>query len=109
MDINSKILLFEDIYGELQALPYRTRFNSKAKALEILKNAEKTFNIAKSQYSEAVFLTLTLPPIFPQRLALWALSYLLHRIKAYLRKRTREQSHTSELMNHNQALTLTAT
>jgi len=89
MDINSKILLFEDFYGELQALPYKTRFNSKAKAFEILKNAEEIFRIAKSQYSEAVFLTPTLPPIFPQRLALWILSYLLHRIKAYLRKKNK--------------------
>ena len=90
MDVSDRVLLFRDVNEELQILPYQTRFNSRIKALEIVKNAEKTFQIAKQRYSNAVFLTLTLPPIFPQRLALWALSYLLHRIKAYLRRKSKE-------------------
>jgi len=90
MDVSDRVLLFRDVNEELQILPYQTRFNSRLKALEIVKNAEKTFQIAKQRYINAVFLTLTLPPIFPQRLALWALSYLLHRIKAYLRRKSKE-------------------
>jgi len=90
MDVSDRVLLFRDYNDELHLLTYQTRFNSRIKALEIVKNAEKTFSIAKQRYSNAVFLTLTLPPIFPQRLALWALSYLLHRIKAYLRRKSKE-------------------
>ena len=90
MDIEDKVLLFETLEGEYELLPYKTRFNSKSRALEIVIKAENCFKTAESMYNTGVFLTLTLPPIFPQRLALWILDFLQHRIKALIWKRTKE-------------------
>jgi len=89
-DIKDKILMFITPDGGLEFLPYTTRFNSKAKAIEILKKAENCFKTAQSIYNNGVFLTITLPPIFPQRLALWILTFLVHRIKALIRKQYKE-------------------
>lgn len=82
-DIKQKILVLEDQNGENYFLEYKTRFTSKAKAFEILKKAEEAFETAKSMNSFGIFLTITIPPIFPQRIALWILSFLIHRIKAF--------------------------
>jgi len=90
MDIEDRILWFKDVNGEDRFMQYTTRFNSKAKALEIINKAEATFRNATSQYQTGIFLTVTLPPIFPQRLALWILTYLIHRIKALIRRRSKE-------------------
>ena len=87
-DVSQKLLIFCDDFGNIQALPYRTRFTSKAKAFEILKKAEEVFNAAFKRYDKAVFLTITLPHIFPLKLAMWILSFIHHRIKAYLREKT---------------------
>jgi len=90
MDIEDRILWFKDVNGEDRFMQYTTRFNSKQKALEIIKKAETTFRNATSLYKNGIFLTVTLPPIFPQRLALWILTYLTHRIKALIRRRSKE-------------------
>jgi len=87
-EVSQRLLIFCDDFGNIQALPYATRFTSKAKAFEILKKAEDTFNNAFKKYDKAVFLTITLPHIFPLKLAMWILSFIHHRIKAYLREKT---------------------
>jgi DNA-binding Lrp family transcriptional regulator len=90
MDTEDKILWFKKQDGTDEFLPYITRFNSKTKALEILRKAENCFNTAKSMYDFGIFLTITLPPIFPQRLALWILTFLVHRIKAKILRAYKE-------------------
>ncbi|MEM4497185.1 MAG: hypothetical protein QXM06_07815 [Archaeoglobaceae archaeon] len=85
-DIKEKVLLFLDEKEEIQILEYRTRFTSESRAMEIVKTLNKAFEIA-SKYDEGVFLTLTLPPVFPFKIQKWILSFLLHRIKALIRKR----------------------
>ena len=82
MSAIDKVIWLRKPDGTDKFLPYVTRFTDKSKALEILKKAENCFNTAKSMYNSGVFLTITLPPIFPQRLALWILTFLVHRIKA---------------------------
>ena len=91
-DVKQRILILESPLGELEFLEYKSRFTSPAEAMRILKTAEEAFKIALEQYDKAVFLTLTLPPIFPIKLALYALSFLLHRIKAFIRKQKRESA-----------------
>lgn len=86
-DINEKLILLKSETNELLLLHYKTRFTSKHEAIDRLIKAEESFNLAKSLYTNAVFLTLTLPTIFPPKLALWILSFLLHRIKAYLKRK----------------------
>jgi len=76
--------------GELITLPYSTRFTDYSRASALLIESEKAFKKAKEQFDEGVFLTITLPPIFPFRLALWTLSFLHHRIKAYIKKKCGE-------------------
>ncbi len=85
-DVGQRILLFKDAEGEFQIKRYKTRFTAKEEALTILKTAEETFKNAIQQYDKAVFLTVTLPPIFPLKLGLYILSFIFHRIKAFLRK-----------------------
>jgi hypothetical protein len=64
MDIQDKVLWFRKPDGTDDFKPYVTRFNSKTKALEILKKAENCFKTAQSMHNFGVFLTITLPPIF---------------------------------------------
>jgi len=90
MDTQDKVLWFKKPDGTDEFLPYVTRFTDKSKALEILRKAENCFNTAKSMYDFGIFLTITLPPIFPQRLALWILTFLIHRIKAKILRAYKE-------------------
>jgi len=86
-DINIKVLVFVDEDGYLHFKKYRTRFNDKSILVKQLKKLEEAFKVASSKYNSAVFLTLTIPPIFPLKLRLWILSFLLHRLKAFIRRR----------------------
>jgi hypothetical protein len=56
----------------------------------LLRESGKAFQKAKEQFNEGIFLTITLPPIFPFKLALWTLSFLHHRVKAYIKKKCGE-------------------
>ena len=85
------VLVFRNVEtNEIIALPYSTRFTDYSRALVLMKDSEKAFQRAKEQFDGGVFLTITLPPIFPFKLALWALSFLHHRVKAYIRKKCGE-------------------
>lgn len=89
-DIVSKVLLFKDINDEIQIKNYTTRFTSKQKAIQTIKTLEEAFNNAFQNYCNAVFLTLTIPPVFPFRVQQWLLSFFLHRIKALIRKKHKQ-------------------
>jgi hypothetical protein len=85
------VLVFRNLEtGEIITLPYSTRFTDYSRASALLRESAKAFQKAKEQFNEGVFLTITLPPIFPFRLALWTLSFLHHRIKAYIKKKCGE-------------------
>jgi DNA-binding Lrp family transcriptional regulator len=90
MDTEDKILWFRKPDGTDEFLPYVTRFTDKSKAIEILRKAENCFQNALSMHNFGIFLTITLPPIFPQRLALWILTFLVHRIKAKILRTCKE-------------------
>jgi DNA-binding Lrp family transcriptional regulator len=90
MDVQDKVLWFRKPDGTDEFLPYVTRFTDKSKALEILRKAENCFQNALSMHNLGIFLTITLPPIFPQRLALWILTFLTHRIKAKILRAYKE-------------------
>ena len=89
-DARETLLLFKDNNGEYVTIPAKNRFLSKSLAVEQLKKLEQAFSIALQNNWNAVFLTLTLPPIFPITIQKWLLSFLLHRIKAYIRKREKK-------------------
>ena len=89
-DARETLLLFKDINGEYVTIQAKNRFISKSSAVEQLKKLEQAFSIALQNNWNAVFLTLTLPPIFPLQVQRWLLSFLLHRIKAYIRKREKK-------------------
>ena len=85
------VLVFRNLEtGEIITLPYSTRFTDYSRASALLRDSEKAFQKAKEQFNEGIFLTITLPPIFPFKLALWTLSFLHHRVKAYIKKKCGE-------------------
>lgn len=89
-DISQRVLIFIDSENEIRIKNYRSRFITESEAIEKIKQFEEAFNIAKRQYDNGIFLTITLPPIFPIKLSLWILSFLLHRTKALIRKKHKE-------------------
>ena len=86
MDISDRVLLFRDSERELKVKNYRSRFITPSEAAQKLEQYNQAFETALSEYDKAIFLTITLPPVFPLKLSLYILSFLLHRIKALLRK-----------------------
>lgn len=81
-----KVLVFVDNEGNLQFLPYRTRFTSENYARMLLVKFDYAWRKASEEYNVAVFVTITLPPVIPLHIQRYAMSFLWHRIKAYLRK-----------------------
>jgi hypothetical protein len=85
------VLVFRNLEtNEIVALPYTTRYTDYSRASALIRESGKAFQKAKEQFNEGIFLTITLPPIFPFKLALWILSFLHHRIKAYIKKKCGE-------------------
>jgi hypothetical protein len=85
-DVSDKYLLFRDEGGDLRVLPYKTRYTSLDVAVEKVKKFEYACDVAIQRYDYAIFVTITVPPIFPLKLCLWFLSYVMHRLKALIRK-----------------------
>jgi len=101
-DVIDKCLVFKDTNDEIQVLPYSTRFTSLHKSLEQKEKIEQAFKKATLQYSDAIFLTITLPPVFPLKIQFWALSFVLHRIKALIRRKTKKTApHIKVTEPHN--------
>jgi hypothetical protein len=85
------VLVFRNLEtNEIVALPYTTRYTDYSRASALIRESGKAFQKAKEQFNGGIFLTITLPPIFPFKLALWILSFLHHRVKAYIRKKCGE-------------------
>ena len=86
-NVKEKVLVFVDLEGELVYLPYETRFTSERYAKRLIAKFNEAWAKATKMFDVGVFLTITLPPIFPPIIQKYTLSYLRHRIKAYLRKK----------------------
>ena len=85
-DVDERVLVFVDENGDLIEKPYKTRFTHPECVEYLLGKYDDAWDIA-SQYDVGVFLTITLPPIFPLKVEQWLLSYMRHRLKAWLRRR----------------------
>ena len=81
-----KVLVFVDENGEFQSMNYITRFTDEKYAKKLLAKYNHAWKKATEEYDVAVFVTVTLPPIIPLYIQKYAMSFLWHRIKAYLRK-----------------------
>ena len=86
-DVQRKVILMRNPENEIVFFEYRTRFTDKRTALELLSKFDKIIENAKKEFDKAVFLTITVPDIFPLRVQQYIISYLIHRIKSFLRKR----------------------
>jgi len=91
-DVSEKVMLFLRPGGEIEVKDYKTRFTSKSEAYTLLRRADEIFNNAFKQYDKAIFLTITLPRCFPMKIAMYILTFLHHRVKAYIRKETGEKT-----------------
>jgi len=86
-DVAERVLVFEDEDGDLIEKPYRSRFTHPGYVKYLLAKFEEAWKKGREEYDVGVFLTLTLPPIFPLKVEQWLLSYMRHRLKAWLRRR----------------------
>jgi len=84
--VKSKVLLFLDEEDNIVAFPYRTRFTDEKYVKELIWKYNMAWDVATLLFEDAVFITVTLPPIFPLPVAKLILSFIRHRIKARLRK-----------------------
>ena len=86
-EVKEKWLLFktpDDIY---EIKPVSTRFTDDQRAKQILAKYNDAMNNAKSKYDKGVFLAITLPNCFSIRMQQLILSFIMHRLKALIRKR----------------------
>ena len=87
-NIDSKRLVFMDPdTREIITKPYMTRFNNPQYIKYLLAKYNEAWRIASENYEEGVFLTLTLPPIFPLKIEQYLLSFILHRLRNWLKRR----------------------
>lgn len=83
-------LLFKTHDEQIEIKDYRTRFNDKFRAFEIIKKYDYAMKEAREKYGYGVFLTITMPANLPLRIQQLALSYIIHRIKALVRKQHKQ-------------------
>ena len=87
-DVSERVLLFIDERdGEIVKKVYKTRFTHPECVEYLLAKYNEAWKIGEAKYDEGVFLTITLPPIFPLKIGQYLLSFILHRLKAWLRRR----------------------
>ena len=87
-NIDKKVLVFMDLEtGDIITKPYKTRFNSPEYIKYLLTKYNEAWEIASENYDIGVFLTITLPPIFPLKIEQYLLSYILHRLRNWLKRR----------------------
>jgi len=86
LDISDKILLFRDDENNYFYMRYKSRFTNVKEAMRRYEKLKAIVESASQQYDEAVFLTITIPPCFPPKVAMWILRFIFHRIKALCRK-----------------------
>ena len=87
-NIGDKVLVFMDPETrDIITKPYKTRFNDPQYVKHLLAKYNQAWKIATKNYDVGVFLTVTLPPIFPLKIEQYLLSYILHRLRNWLKRR----------------------
>jgi len=86
-EVKRRVLVFVDEEGEFVYLPYVTRFTSEKYARLLLVKYNHAWKEASKKFDVGVFVTITLPPIFPLIIQRYTMSYLWHRLKSNLRKK----------------------
>ena len=86
-DVAERVLVFEDGNGDLIEKPYRSRFTHPGYVKYLLAKFEESWDKGTEEYDKGVYLVTTLPPIFPLKIEQYLLSYIRHRLKAWLRRR----------------------
>ena len=86
-DVSERVLVFEDEDGDLIEKPYRSRFTHPGYVKYLLAKFEESWKKGTEEYDKGVYLVTTLPPIFDLTVERWLLSYLRHRLRAWLRRR----------------------
>jgi len=71
---------------EYRVVPYRTRFTSSSYARLSLAKYDHAWRRAR-EYGTAVYVTLTIPPIFPLWVQRYLMSALVNNLKAFIRRR----------------------
>ena len=90
--VKDKVLLFEDPdTGELFVMRYSSRFTDPRRAWEQLHKFRRVYAYLSKKYDRGVFLTITLPPIFPIGLAPKVLSYMIKELRAWLYRRLKRK------------------
>ena len=84
--VRDRVLLFLDGEDTIIAYPYRTRFTDERYVKELIWKYKVAWDVATLLFEDAVFVTITVPPIFPMKVTEYLLSFIRHRIKARLRK-----------------------
>ena len=84
-NVRDRVLVFVDDEGNFYFMPYQTRFTSEKYAKKLLAKYNYAWKKATEKYDVAVFVTITLPPVLPLYIQRYAMSFLWHRIKNYLR------------------------
>ena len=100
-DVSERVLVFMDEDGEIVEKPYKTRFTHPECVEYLLAKYDDAWKIAEA-YDVGVFLTITLPPIFPLKVEQYLLSFILHRLRAWLRRRKEGFSPPSIVSNEPQ-------
>ncbi|GEM_PF-1973511 len=83
-------LLFKTHDDQIELKDYKTRFNNKFRAFNIIKTYDHAMKEGREKYGYGVFITITMQPNLPLRIQQMALSFILHRIKALVRKQQGE-------------------
>ncbi|WP_457549804.1 hypothetical protein [Archaeoglobus sp.] len=86
-EVKDKVLVFLNEEGDIVVMDYETRFTSEKKAKDLMAKYNVAWDIATLLFDTAVFVTITLPPIMTLREMQYAQTFIIHRLKAYLRKK----------------------
>ena len=81
--VRSRLSLEEERY---RVVPYRTRFTSRSYARRSLWKYDYAWRRA-SEYGVGVYVTLTIPPVFPLWIQRYLMSALVNNLKAFIRRR----------------------
>jgi len=86
-EAEEKVIVFLDEEGNMVIMDYITRFTSEKKAKELIWKYNVAWDIATILFDSAVFVTITLPPIMTLREMQYTQTFVIHRLKAHLRKK----------------------
>jgi 2-C-methyl-D-erythritol 4-phosphate cytidylyltransferase len=85
-DVKDKVLVFIDEAGDFVVKDYVTRFTSEKKTKELIWRYNVAWDITTLFFDTAVFVTITQPPIMTLREIQYAQTFIIRRLKEYLRK-----------------------